>query len=146
MRALAMSFILVLSALPMVGQVEAGESCHKINARARGQDSGAGVTQAQVIGGGLLQGTTVGNFAIGEVVGSEAAITGTVKFTSNNATLTVTVSGTFNLASGAFSAAGPVTDSTGKLAGASGSLAFDGVENLSNGSFVEDISGRICLN
>ena len=48
-----------------------------------------------------------------------------------------------HLLRGAFRAAGPVTAATGKLAGATGDLTFAGVENLSDGSFVEDVTGAI---
>jgi hypothetical protein len=145
MRAFTLSLVLVMSGLSMAGQVQAAASCHTINAKGDGQDLGGGVTQAHVIGGGLLHGTTDGNFTVTGVSGTVASIAGTVQFTTNRATLTVTVSGTLDVSSGAFSAAGPVTASTDKLAGASGNLSFNGVENLSTGSFVEDIAGRICL-
>jgi hypothetical protein len=38
-----------------------------------------------------------------------------------------------------------VSASTGKLAGATGNLTLDGVENLADGSFTETITGSICL-
>jgi hypothetical protein len=141
------SLILVLlgmSSLLLVGPAQAA-SCHKINATGIGQDLGGGMTQARVIGGGLLHGTTVGNFAITGLSGDEASIAGTVEFTANKATLTVSVSGTFNLSTGAFTSSGPVSASTGKLAGATGNLTLDGVENLADGSFTETITGSICL-
>jgi hypothetical protein len=69
-----------------------------------------------------------------------------VEFSTNRATLTVSVEGTFDVASGAFSASGPVTASTGKLAGATGFLSLAGVEDLTTGSFVEDVVGEICVN
>ena len=140
------SFLLsgLMSTLVMVPAQAAG-GCHNINAKANGQDAGGGVTHAQVIGGGLLQGTTDGNFTITGFTGAVASIAGAVTFTANNATLMVSVSGMFDTSSGAFDASGPVSASTGKLAGASGNLSFAGVEDLSTGSFVEDIDGRICL-
>ena len=39
-----------------------GVSCHAINTKGAGQDLGGGMTQAQIMGGGLLQGTTQGSF------------------------------------------------------------------------------------
>jgi hypothetical protein len=32
-----------------------------------------------------------------------------------------------------------------KLAGATGSLSLEGIEDLSDGTFVEDVTGEICL-
>ncbi len=143
--------LLVLSTLvgllAMAGQVQpatSAVSCHNINAKGLGQDLGGGMTQAQILGGGLLEGTTKGSFTITGFSGSVASIAGTVEFTTNRSTLTVTVAGTFDVASGAFSASGPVTAATGKLAGATGELTLSGVEDLSDGSFTEDVSGNIC--
>ena len=66
-------------------------------------------------------------------------------FTTNNATLTVTVAGTFDVATGEFRASGMVTDATGKLAGATGTLLLEGIQDLSNGRFVETVTGTICV-
>jgi hypothetical protein len=67
-----------------------------------------------------------------------------VVFTVNRATLTVSVAGTLDVSSGAFAVSGPVSASSGRLAGATGSLTLSGVENLADGSFVETVSGEIC--
>ena len=143
-RVLVLVLSLVVGSLLLAGQVQAATSCHKINAKGVGQDLGGGTTTARIIGGGLLHGTTVGAFApsgLSPVV----LLAGTVTFTTNRGTLTVTVNGTFDTSSGAFTASGPVTASTGKLAGATGALTFSGVENLSTGSFTEDVTGNICV-
>lgn len=148
MRALQAVLCALAGVLLFAGSVQAktgGESCHKINATGVGQDLGGGHTTARIIGGGLLQGTTRGAFAIGGAP-PVFAIEGSVVFTTNRATLTVGVSGTFDVSTGAFSAAGPVTDATGKLEGASGSLTLSGVENLATGQFTETVTGSICVN
>jgi hypothetical protein len=132
-------------ALVVGSPAQAGVSCHQINARGVGQDLGGGVTQARIIGGGLLHGTTAASFEITGLSGTVASFEGTVTFTTNRATLTVTVEGTFDVVTGAFHASGPVTDATGKLAGASGNLTFDGLENLADGSFEETVTGQICV-
>jgi hypothetical protein len=134
----------ILSGLMMVSPDQAAESCHKINAKGVGQDLGFGMTEAQIIGGGLLHGTTEGQFVVSGAF-PVFSIAGTVKFTTHQGTLTVTVTGTFDVITGEFSASGPVTDATGKLAGATGELSLEGVENLSDGSFVEDVTGEICV-
>ncbi len=149
MKVLGKSVVLLLcvvtSILMLVSQAQAATSCHKIKAKGAGQDLGGGVTVATISGGGLLQGTTEGNFTITGGATPLLSIAGTVKFTTLKATLTVAASGTFDVSSGVFSASGPVSLATGKLAGASGNLSFVGVEDLSNGSFVEDVTGRICV-
>jgi hypothetical protein len=139
--ALLVSISSMLLSLP----AQAGTSCHDINATGDGQDLGGGTTQAQVHGGGLLQGTTVAAFVPTGLIGSVLSFNGTVTFTTNKATLTIAVVGSFDLASGAFNATGPVSASTGKLEGASGNLTFNGVESLTDGSFTETIDGQICV-
>ena len=61
-RVLVLLLSLVVGALPLAGQVQAATSCHQINARGVGQDLGDGTTTARILGGGLLHGTTVGDF------------------------------------------------------------------------------------
>jgi hypothetical protein len=135
----------VLGGPMMVSQPQAAESCHKINAKGVGQDLGGGMTRAQIIGGGLLHGTTKGTFLITGGAFPVFLIAGTVMFTTHQGTLTVSVEGTFDVTTGEFRASGPVTGATGKLAGATGELLLEGIENLSDGSFVEDVTGEICV-
>jgi hypothetical protein len=135
----------VAACLLAINPVHAAVSCHKINAKGVGQDLGGGITEAQIIGGGLLHGTTQGSFTITGGAPPVLSIAGTVTFTSNKATLTVTVTGTFNIATGNFMASGPVTDATGKLSGATGTLVLDGIEDLTTGAFAEDVDGLICV-
>lgn len=143
-RVVTLLLCVVVVSLMFIIPAQAATSCHKINAKGVGQDLGGGVTTAEIIGGGLLHGTTVGSFMITGVAGTVASLAGTVAFTTHNSTLTVTVAGTFDVATGAFSASGPVTAATGKLAGATGVLFFTGDEDLSTGRFVEDVTGDIC--
>jgi len=144
-RVVLLFLVVVVGSLVTVSETRAAVSCHKINAKGVGQDLGGGVTEADIIGGGLLQGTTVGNFVVTGVSGTVASIEGTVVFTTNQGTLTVTVTGIFDVATGEFSASGAVTGATGKLAGATGALLLEGIEDLSNGRFVEDVTGTICV-
>jgi hypothetical protein len=121
-----------------------GVSCHAINAKGVGQDLGGGMTRAQIIGGGLLHGSTEAAFTITGLSGTVASFEGAIVFTVNRATLTANVAGTLDLANGAFSATSSGITGTGKLAGATGNLSFNGMENLSDGSFTETINGEIC--
>ena len=119
------------------------DGCSSINATGVGQDLGNGNTTATIRNAGFLNGTTSGHF---DISGAPPVFTinGTVVFTAKHGTLTVNLSGTFNVATGEFTAAGPVSDGTGKLAGATGNLTFTGVENLQTGAFTETITGTIC--
>jgi len=143
----ALPMCVVVATLVSAATAQAGVSCHKINAKGAGQDLGGGNTQAQIIGGGLLHGTTQASFVITDPNATPPVfpIAGAVVFTTKHATLTVTVTGTFNVATGNFIASGPVTAATGKLTGATGTLVFDGLQDLATGKFVEDVSGLICV-
>jgi hypothetical protein len=145
-KILPLSLAVLLASLMMTGQSSAEVSCHKLNAKGVGQDQGDGTTTARILGGGLLHGTTVGSFVVTGMSGSVLSFDGAVAFTTNRGTLTVTVTGTLDLATGEFAASGPVTDATGKLAGATGNLALHGIQDLSTGTFVEDVMGEICVN
>ena len=148
MRALYVSLCAVVGIVLLAGPVQAttgGQSCHKINAKGIGQDLGGGSTTAQIVGGGLLHGTTAGAFAIVGGTPPAFAIAGTVVFTTSAGTLTVGVSGTFDVSTGAFSSTGTVTGSTGKLEGATGSLTLEGVQDLGTGAFTETVTGSICV-
>ena len=144
-RVVLLVLFVVVGTLLTASEARAAISCHKINAKGVGQDLGDGVTEANIIGGGLLQGTTAGNFVIMGFAGTVASIEGTVVFTTSQATLTVTVTGIFDVATGEFSASGAVTGATGKLAGATGTLLLEGIEDFSDFTFVEDVTGTICV-
>ncbi len=130
---------MVIGTLLMVNPVQAGTSCHKINAKGEGQETSPGVTVATIKGGGLLNGTTAAIF-----VPTESGFAGTITFTTKLATLTLALEGSF--AGTAFSASGNVTGSTGKLEGTVGTLVFNGVVNPVDGSFIETVKGEICVN
>jgi hypothetical protein len=142
MRVLVVTLLVVAAAAPATAR--GAVSCHNINAKGVGQDHGGGQTTAQIIGGGLLQGTTQGSLVITGLSGTVASFEGTIVFTMNNATLTAQVSGTLDVATGEFNATTSSVSGTGKLAGATGSLSFNGVEDLSTGSFTENVTGEVC--
>ena len=145
-RKLLGSMLFVVAPLLLAANsAQAGVSCHRIDAKGVGQDLGGGVTEADVIGGGLLNGTTLGSFSVVGGAPPVFAVAGTVTFTARKATLTVSLEGTFNVATGDFLTTGPVSGSTGKLSGATGSLTLDGTQDLLTGEFEEDITGVICV-
>ena len=135
---------LLIGAAAAPAAARGATSCHNINAKGVGQDLGGGRTTAQIIGGGLLNGTTEASFTIIGFSGTVASFEGKIVFTVNKATLTANVSGTLDVATGEFNATTSSISGTGKLAGATGSLSFNGVEDLSTGSFTEDVTGEIC--
>lgn len=136
--------ILVVLGAAIPAEARAGVSCHNVNAKGVGQDLGGGRTTATIIGGGLLHGTTNASFVITGFAGTVASFEGTIVFTVNKATLAASVAGTLDVASGVFSATTSSVAGTGKLAGATGSLSFNGVEDLTTGRFTEDVTGEIC--
>jgi hypothetical protein len=132
--------------LALAGSASADERhCREIHARGTGQDMGGGVTHAEIRGSRLLRGTTDALFTIVSVQGTVAMLVGTVNFTVRHGTLAVGVVGTFDLSSGKFRALSTSLSGTGRLAGASGSLVFDGTEDLSTGAFTEVLTGDLCL-
>jgi hypothetical protein len=142
----AVCLVGALASFSAIAQASAAESCHKINAKGIGQDLGNGRTTADINGGGLLNGTTAGLFGISPTADPNVFdLVGSVVFTTNKATLTVAVSGTFDTGTGEFAASGPATAATGKLTGATGNLSLAGVEDLSTGRFTETVQGNICV-
>jgi hypothetical protein len=154
-RVAVLALLLPLLMLVQAGPATAGASCHLINAKGAGQaaPSQAGDppglirTVAQIRGGGLLQGTTEAAFQVTGSTPTGIAFAGDITFTSNRATLTVDLDGTLDLTTGEFGASGRVSESTGKLEGATGTLTLPGVQNLLDpaGSFTETVSGDICV-
>ena len=141
--------LLLLAALSLAviapTAVDAAVSCHRIDASGVGQDQGGGNTVARITDGGLLQGTTAAAFTITGLSGTLASFVGTITFTANRGTLAAEVAGTLDLATGAFNATTSSLSGTGKLAGATGGLVFAGVENLLTGTFIEVVTGQVCV-
>ena len=148
MKRFAPLLCVLASALILVGGAQAGseddQGCASVHAVGIGQDLGGGNTTATISHGGRLNGTTTGQFAISGAP-PVFTITGTVVFTTKaGSTLIATVSGTFNVLTGEFTASGPVSGGTGNLAGVTGTLTLQGVENLATGVFTETVTGTLC--
>ena len=125
---------------------QAGVSCHLINAKAVGKDLGFGNTAADILGGGLLQGTVAGHITVtGGPISGLVPFMETATFTNQHGTLTVVVTGAIDVATGQFNASGAVTGATGKLLGATGNLSFSGMVNFVTAIFTEDVSGLVCV-
>jgi hypothetical protein len=118
--------------------------CRPVHGVGAGQDLGGGNTMATITHAGVLNGTTTAHFDITGGAPPAFTIAGTLVLTTKQGTLTVSLAGTFNVATGVFNASGPITASTGKLAGSTGTLTLSGVENLATGAFTETITGTLC--
>ena len=140
----------LLGALVVAGAAQADGSsddegkCRAVRARGVGQDLGNGTTAATITNGGILKGTTAATFGITGGAPPVLTFAGTVVFTTKRGTLTVGIAGTFNVATGAFDASGPINGGTGRFAGASGMLRLVGVQD-STGRFTETVRGTLCL-
>jgi hypothetical protein len=125
------------------------ETCHKINAKGKGttvsmSESGV-ITEANIIGGGLLNGSTRANLAFTGGFGDELFFGGTLVLTTKHGSVTFDVSnGTFNTTTLEFSAKLTATQGDGKLEMANGTLLLEGL-NYPDGTFTEDITGVVCI-
>jgi hypothetical protein len=137
-------FALVATLLLVFGHADAATSCHKINAKAIGQDNFDLTTRATILGGGLLNGTTASTLSVAGVEPPDLLFAGTIVVTTKHGALTAAIMGTIDTSTGEFSATANVTSGTGKLEGATGMLSFEGVEDLATGRFAEDIAGVVC--
>ena len=147
LRTLAlMSLFFAMGVLAPV-QIQAEEVCIPINTKAEGAFTGPTTTASQIIGGGILHGTTT---AVVEITGVIApgivTFDSTLVLTTKHGTLTLVFSdGVFNLVTGEFSADSVVGGGTERFEGASGGLFFHGF-SFPAGTFIDDeISGEICV-
>lgn len=136
-----------LGGLAAPATAHAVTTCHAIDATGTGVAAADGSTTAAMIrGGGLLTGRTAGAFtATGDP--PVLSIAGTVVFTPNygkGSTLSTEVTGTFDLASGAFRAVTGAVSGTGRLASATASLTLEGVQ-LPDLTFTETVRGWLCV-
>jgi hypothetical protein len=142
---LMMSFVvMVLFAVPAHAGVE---TCHVVNAKGIGSLTGPTTTESQIIGGGLLHGTTSATLNFTGAEGTVLLYEGELLLTTDHGTLTYSLSnGTFDLATGEFTADAAVVSGTGRFEGATGDLFFHGFVLEDGVSFIDDeISGSICL-
>ena len=123
--------------------------CHEINAKGKGvtiEATQTGViTEADIIGGGLLNGTTRAEFYFVGNDGGVISFLGELVLSTKHGSVTYqATSGTFNTSTLAFSTDLYVVDGDGRFQGATGNLHIEGV-NFSDGSFTENLTGEICI-
>lgn len=135
-----------LLGLTVPGSAQAATTCQTVHAKGVGQALGPTETTATIRGGGLLNGsTTHGEFTPTGVVGTLVSFDGTVEFATRKGTLLVTVTGSIDQADGRFESTSTGISGSDGLEGATGELTLDGVQNLVDGSFTEDVDGRVCI-
>jgi hypothetical protein len=120
-------------------------SCLSVHATAIGQFLGGGRTTSTIVHAGILNGTTEGQLEITGGTPPVVTLVGTGVLTTHDGTLTLSIGGTLNQATGAFEASGHVVAGTGIFAHATGTLMFVGVVDLTSGSFTNTITGTVCL-
>ena len=143
---------IALAALVFTLSTHAGaqvETCHKINALGIGSLTGPTTTESQIIGGGIIHGTTTAElvFTGFDPNTGIATFEGTLELTTRHGTLDLFIfNGVFNLVTGEFSSDSAVTGGTGRFEGATGGLFFHGFVLADGVTFIDDeISGEICL-
>lgn len=145
----ALTLCVLVGALLVVGTAPAastgGSACRKVKGIGAGQDLGGGNTVATITNSGLLKGTTAAHFDITGGAVPVLTFAGSITFTTKKGLLTLSLTGTFDVSTGAFVGVGVPSSGTGRFAGATGSVTLSGVENLATGAFAETLSGTLCL-
>jgi hypothetical protein len=140
----AMTTVSLAAAIPARAEV----TCHKINATGEGAFTGPTSTESQIIGGGILHGTTTADLVITGIDPTTGALTyiGTLVLTDEHGTLTLGIfDGLYDPLTGEFSNDSIVASGTDRFAGATGGLFFHGFV-FPNGTFIDDaIVGEICV-
>jgi hypothetical protein len=131
------------------GVAHADVECHAIDATGTGRQTEPTSTVATIRGGGLLTGTTAGEFTVTPTSETEFLLAGTVTFTVTRATLAVDVAGTLVFTDPptsalTFDVTSTGMSGTGRLAGATGELRLAG-DGAADGSFTETVTGEICV-
>src|SRR5262245_66441647 len=109
--------------LASAGPAQAEVTGHKINATGEGAFTGPTTTESQIIGGGILHGTTTAELFITGVDPTTGALTfeGTLVLTNEHGTLTLGIfDGLYDPVTGEFSNDSVVTSGTGRCAESTG--------------------------
>jgi hypothetical protein len=126
--------------LAAAGPAQAEVTRHKINAKAEGAFTGPTTTESQIIGGGILHGTTTAELIITGIDPTTGFLTfiGTLVLTNDHGTLTLAVfDGLFDQLTGEFSNDSAVIDGSDRFEAATGELFFHGFV-APDGTFTDD--------
>src|SRR5262245_1652567 len=102
------------------------DSCLSVDARAIGQNLGGGRATSTIFHAGILNGTTTGQLQITGGTPPVVTLVGTGVLTTDHGTVTLSISGTFDQATGALEATGHIVAGTGVFDHATGALMFAG--------------------
>jgi hypothetical protein len=122
--------------------------CVPVRAHGVGQDLGNGATEATITIHDVVLGMTHAMFTPTSETTTSLTFDGPIVFTpqlSSIGTLTAQVTGGFDLATGEFHASSTSITGTGLLGHVGGHISIAGTENLTTGSFTEELSGTLCL-
>ncbi len=147
-RAFLAVAMVIAAGVAAPGPAQASQGCHKINTVVVGTaDFVASTVEGQVVGGGILHGTAEGSFTFTSIDQQTGIATyeGSYVITTKHGTLSFDLfDGVINLATLSGTNDSVVTGGTGRFAGATGGLFFEGrVE--SDGTFTDYLTGTICL-
>jgi hypothetical protein len=122
--------------------------CVPVRAHGVGQDLGNGATEATITIHDVVLGMTHAMFTPTSETTTSLTFDGPIVFTpqlSSVGTLTAQVTGGFDLVTGEFHASSTSITGTGLLGHVGGHISIAGTENLTTGSFTEELSGTLCL-
>lgn len=122
--------------------------CVPVRAHGVGQDLGNGATEATITSHGVVLGTTHAMFTPTGLTGKALSFDGPIVFTpkvSTVGTLTAQVTGTSDVSTGVFQASSTSIIGTGLLRHITGDVSIVGKEDLTTGSFTEELTGTLCL-
>jgi hypothetical protein len=122
-----------------------GRSCVSVQATGTGEETAPGQTTATIFVRGVEVGTTTARFTTTGIDGTVASFVGPLVFTSAGGTLTAQLAGTLDTATGRFVSRSEELTGTGLFTGVQGRLKLRGTVDLTDGSFSERISGRLCF-
>jgi hypothetical protein len=145
LAASAASMLLVLAGAARAKPRVVHQLCVPVHAAGVGQDLGNGMTEATISSHGVVLGTTHATFTPTSVTPTSESFTGPIVFSSKVGTLTAQVDGAFDITAGTFTATSTSIAGTQLLRGVSGQVTLNGTENLSTLTFMETITGRLCL-
>jgi hypothetical protein len=148
LRTRLLILVMTVVSLAAAGPAQAEVTCHKINATAEGAFTGPTTTESQIIGGGILHGTTTAELVITGIDPTTGALTyeGTLVLTNDHGTPTLAIfDGLYNPLTGEFSNDSIAASGIDRFAGATGVLFFHGFV-FPDGTFVDDaLVGEICV-
>ncbi len=122
-----------------------GRTCVSVHATGTGQETAPGQTTATIFVRGVEVGTTTASFTTTGVDGTVASFVGPLVFTSAAGTITAQLAGTLDTATGVFVSRSDDLTGTGAFSGVAGRLKLRGTVDLTDGSFTERVSGRLCF-